>query len=67
MEVTSHEAVDHEDLVAWSSQVEGQVAGWLGAADQDVAVGGVIDRFWGVADLSRQHPGLAGVAHAGAA
>ena len=49
------------------SQVQDQVAGRLGAADQDAAFGGLVYRVGGVADRSRHQVGLAGVADAGAA
>jgi EmrB/QacA subfamily drug resistance transporter len=54
-------------LAAGRSQVEDQVLARLRAADQGVAVGGVIDRVGGIADRSGYDGGLAGVAHPGAA
>ena len=50
-----------------SLQIEYQVHGRLGAADQHAAVGGVVDRVRHVVHVSRQQGCLAGVAHSGAA
>src|SRR6202012_4919872 len=49
------------------SQVEDQILARLGAADEHVTVGRVVDRGGGVAELSRYERGLAGVADADAA
>ena len=49
------------------SQVECQVAAWLGAADQRAAVGRGIDRVGGIADRTGQQGCLTCMAHAGAA
>jgi hypothetical protein len=59
------------DAARWSlagwSQAEDQVVAWLGAADECVAVGGVIDRGGRIADGSGHDGCLAGVAHSDAA
>ena len=47
-------------------QIEHEIAGGLGAADQGTAVSGLVDRIGGVADRARHQARLAGVAHAGA-
>jgi hypothetical protein len=53
--------------VTRGSQIDDDVAGRLGAADQDVADGGAVERFRSVEDGSRDEAALAAVTDAGAA